>query len=117
MNNEDSLDRRAGGKEHAADDAAVVRRRVAALGRLLAIAQRDTGQSRRCADFLLAWHSGAENGGWDPTDFWSVDEQIADDMLTVLSLIRESAGLYPGDFGGFNRAIEALWKQWRGARR
>ena len=34
------------------------------LERLLRIARRDTGQSRRVADFLLAWHNAEENGGW-----------------------------------------------------
>jgi hypothetical protein len=36
------------------------------------IAKRDTGQSRRVANFLLAWHNPEENGGWDPTDLWNV---------------------------------------------
>jgi hypothetical protein len=40
------------------------------------------------ADFLLAWHNAAD--GWDPTDLWNVDDAIADDMLTVLGLVRES---------------------------
>ena len=39
-----------------------------ALTRLIEIAQKDTGQSRRVADFLLAWHNAAENGGWDVTN-------------------------------------------------
>ena len=52
-----------------------------ALTRLIEIAQKDTGQSRRVADFLLAWHNAAENGGWDVTDLWNVDQSIADDML------------------------------------
>jgi hypothetical protein len=41
-----------------------------ALGRLISIASRDTGQSRRLANFLLAWHNAEENGGWDPVDLW-----------------------------------------------
>ena len=45
-----------------------------ALTRLIEIAQKDTGQSRRVADFLLAWHNAAENGGWDVTDLWNVDQ-------------------------------------------
>ena len=32
---------------------------------------KDTGQARRVASFLLAWHNAEENGGWDPTDLWS----------------------------------------------
>jgi hypothetical protein len=35
------------------------------LEELLAVAQRDTGQSRKVANFLLAWWYAAENGGFD----------------------------------------------------
>jgi hypothetical protein len=38
-----------------------------AVARLIEIAERDTGQSRRVANFLLAWHNAEENGGWDIT--------------------------------------------------
>jgi len=48
-----------------------------ALERLFQIALRDTGQSRRVANFLLAWHNAEENGGWDPVDLWNVDDAIA----------------------------------------
>ena len=41
---------------------------AAALERLIDIAQRDTGQSRRVADFLLAWWNAGECGGFDLTD-------------------------------------------------
>lgn len=61
-----------------------------ALGRLLHIAAGSTGQSRRVADFLVAWHNAEENGGWDPVDLWSVDAGIADDIEAVLHLIRAS---------------------------
>jgi hypothetical protein len=61
-----------------------------ALGRLCAIAKRDTGQSRRVANFLLTWHNAGENGGWDPPDLWSVDTAIAEDMLAVLKLAKDS---------------------------
>lgn len=33
-----------------------------ALERLITIAQRDTGQSRRVADFLLAWWNAGQCG-------------------------------------------------------
>ena len=33
-----------------------------ALARLFEVAKRDTGQSRRVASFLLAWHNAEENG-------------------------------------------------------
>jgi hypothetical protein len=54
-----------------------------ALERLLRVARKDTGQARRVADFLLAWHNAEENGGWDPVDLWNVDDAIAEDMRTV----------------------------------
>lgn len=82
-----------------------------ALARLCAIARRDTGQSRRVADFLLAWHNGQENGGWDPTDLWNVDAAVADDMIVVLNLVRTSRQ-YPGDLG-FEPEIQAIWRLWR----
>jgi hypothetical protein len=82
-----------------------------AVRRLLAVACRDTGQSRRVANFLLAWHNAAENGGWDPTDLWGVDDEIARDMLTVLELAR-SSGRYPSDLG-FKNEIEIVWRLWR----
>ena len=83
-----------------------------ALGRLCAIARRDTGQSRRVANFLLAWHNAEENGGWDPTDLWNVDTVVAEDLRTVLKLASESRW-YPGDLG-FEPEIKAIWQLWRG---
>ena len=82
-----------------------------ALGRLIHVARKDTGQACCVADFLLAWHNAEENGGWDPVDLWSVDAAIADDMLLVLQLIRESHR-YPGDLG-FQPEVEAMWRMWR----
>lgn len=83
-----------------------------ALGRLCVIARRDTGQSRRVANFVLAWHNAEENGGWDPTDLWNVDTAVAEDLLTVLKLASESRK-YPGDLG-FEPEIKAIWQLWRG---
>lgn len=83
-----------------------------ALERLLRIARQDTGQARRVASFLLAWHNAAENGGWDPTDLWNVDASIAGDMLKVVRLILDSHR-YPNDLG-FSEEIAAVWRLWRG---
>lgn len=54
-----------------------------ALERLIDHAQSDTGQSRRAANFLLAWWNAGDNGGFDLTDLWGVDSAIAADMQTV----------------------------------
>lgn len=42
---------------------------LSAIRRLMTIASQDTGQSRRVANFLLAWHNAEGNGGWDPVIF------------------------------------------------
>ncbi|WLW63573.1 ParB/RepB/Spo0J family partition protein [Achromobacter aegrifaciens] len=69
-----------------------------ALARLINIARSDTGQSKRVANFLLAWWNATNCGGFDLTDLWSVDAEIGDDMLVVLGLIRESRA-YPDTLG------------------
>ena len=56
---------------------------LAAVGRLLVIAKNNSGQARRVANFLLAWHNAEENGGWDPVDLWQLDTGIAQDILLV----------------------------------
>jgi hypothetical protein len=84
------------------------------LSRLFQVARRDTGQSRRVANFLLAWNNAEENGGWDLVDLWSVDAVLAEDMLRVLELIRVSHS-YPADLG-FGAEIDAVWRQWRAER-
>jgi len=48
----------------------------AALERLLAIALQGTGQSRRVADFLLAWWNARQCGGFDLTTMWGCDSAI-----------------------------------------
>lgn len=90
---------------------AVVSEGIAALGRLIPIALRGTGQSRRVADFLLAWHHAQENGGWDPTDLWSIDSAIAEDIIAAIKLLR-AARRYPCDLG-FQREIERIWELWK----
>ncbi len=67
-----------------------IKEALAALDRLIIIAQSDTGQSRRVANFLLAWWNAGNCGGFDLTDLWMVDRAIADDILTVTGLIAQS---------------------------
>jgi len=88
---------------------------AATIARLIAIALRDTGQSQKVANFLLAWHNASENGGWDPTELWGVDQQIAGDMLKVLHLVRLTHR-YPADLG-FEKEIKQVWDLWRGSTR
>lgn len=85
----------------------------AALERLIGHAQRDSGQSRHCADFLLAWWNAEKCGGFDLTDGWPCDEQIVEDMVTVMSFVLRSAnGSYP-DKLGYGPVFEQLVHDWR----
>ncbi|MBB1597433.1 ParB/RepB/Spo0J family partition protein [Achromobacter sp. UMC46] len=84
-----------------------------ALARLIRIALRDTGQSCRVASFLLAWWNATNCGGFDLTDFWTVDPEVADDMLSVIAVIRQTRG-YPDILGtairGQFETLVALWR-------
>ena len=60
---------------------------LAALDRLVTIAQGDTSPARRVANFLLAWWNASDCGGFDFTDLWMLDRAIIDDLLSVIQLI------------------------------
>ena len=81
------------------------------LERLIAIAQSDTGQARRVADFLLAWWNAGSCGGFDFTDLWGIDRSIADDMVIVFSYVAR-ANAYP-DTLGFNVEFQSIVRAWR----
>lgn len=83
----------------------------AALLRLLEIAYHDTGQSRRVADFLLAWWNADECGGFDLTDIWCLDWEIAQDVRRVFTFIAGHQR-YP-DTLGFNREFTRVVRAWR----
>jgi hypothetical protein len=82
-----------------------------ALDRLIRIAKSDTGQSRRVADFLLAWWNAANCGSFDLTNLWAVDERIATDMQTVFGFIARIHS-YP-DALGYKQDFQAIIEQWR----
>lgn len=77
-----------------------------ALERLLAHAQRETGQARRVADFLLAWWNPDECGRFDLRDAWNLDDEIVADIETVFGLIVHGRR-YP-DMLGYGSAFENL---------
>lgn len=56
-----------------------------ALMRLFEVAQRDTGQSRRVASFLLGCYNGTRFP-FDLTDFRDLDYELFDDCMTVLRM-------------------------------
>ncbi len=85
----------------------------AALERLITVARSDTGQSRKVANFLLAWWNAEACGGFDLTEVWGVDPSIAADMLTVFALLA-GCHRYP-DSMGYGQQFEAIVRAWRPA--
>ena len=84
---------------------------AAALERLLAHAQRDSGQSRRVADFLLAWWNSCSCGAFDLTSLWALDAAIMADMTIVFGLIGR-IHRYP-DSLGYEDEFKAVVQAWR----
>jgi hypothetical protein len=91
------------------------RTQIEALDRLVAITKSDTGQSARVANFLLAWWNAGDNGGFDFTDLWNVDEAIANDMLLVAGLITGCRS-YPDAFG-YEEDFRQMVMDWRKPKR
>lgn len=81
-----------------------------AIERLFAIAKHDTGQSRRVANFLLAWWNANRDGGFDLTDLWNVDAEIADDMVTVFRMVAHTR-CYPDSLGYDFSELVTLWRK------
>lgn len=88
---------------------------IQALDRLVKIAQSNTGQSRRVANFLLAWWNAGDNGGFDFTDLWNVDLEIAQDMLVVFALIANCRNY--ADRYGYEAEFRQLVTDWRQPKR
>ncbi|MFV0275814.1 MAG: hypothetical protein ACK5HY_01330 [Parahaliea sp.] len=89
-----------------------------ALERLITIAKSDTGSSRRVANFLLAWWNAEENGGFDFTDLWGLDAEVADDILVIVHFLTKR-NMYPDaletshgtiSYGPDFQQIVALWR-------
>ena len=56
------------------------------VARLMRIAIGDTGQCRRVADFLLAWHNAQENGGWSRSEKLGrggTDDELAKPLIAI----------------------------------
>lgn len=86
-----------------------------ALWRLIGIAQSDTGQSSRVADFLLAWWNAGSCGSFDLTTLWGVDTAIANDMTTVFALIARIHAYPPHLDPAFDAEFRAIVRAWRPA--
>lgn len=82
-----------------------------ALEKLLNVAHGDTGQSRRVANFILAWWNAEVHGGFDLTDLAELDREICEDMITVFTFIaREETLSYPD---AYKPEIIQIIRRWR----
>jgi hypothetical protein len=82
-----------------------------APSRLLPVAASETGQSRRVADFLLAWWNSGSYGAFDITTAWGLDAALAKDVITVFALAARCNN-YPDTLGygdEFKRVVHA-WR-------
>lgn len=84
-----------------------------AIERLLRVAESDTGQSRRCANFLLAWWNATDWGGFDLTDMWAIDLELAQDMVTVFALVSNFQRYPDSDVFGYGPRFERIVERWR----
>jgi hypothetical protein len=88
-------------------------REKAALERLIQIAQAATGQGRMTATFLLSWWNAPSFGGFDLTTLWSVDPEIAADMVTIFSWVSKCRH-FPDDLG-YDEQFRRIVRTWRPA--
>lgn len=82
-----------------------------ALERLIDHAKRDSGQSRRVADFLLSWWNAGQCGGFDMTTMWGCDDEIVEDMTVVFGFVGRNS-TYP-DGLGYEAEFDAIVREWR----
>lgn len=82
-----------------------------AVNRLLKLAQSDTGQARRVANFILAWWNADELGGFDIADLFAVDAAIGRDMALVFTYLATlPMAEYPEEREAEIREIIRRWR-------
>lgn len=86
----------------------------AALTRLIPIAMSDTGQSKRVADFLMAWWNGPDLGHFQIADIFGLDAAIANDITTVIGFLGQNdRGAVYIDSLGFAEEMQDIIALWR----
>lgn len=74
--------------QHEAERAPIIAAGIEALRRLVAVAQRDSGQSKKCGRFLLSCYNG-QAWPFDLTDLRGLDRALFEDCMTVLRMDRQ----------------------------
>ncbi|VEF10852.1 Uncharacterised protein [Pseudomonas fluorescens] len=85
-----------------------------ALEHLLALAERDTMQSRKVANFLLAWWNATENGGFDFADLHGLNAHTVSSCSAVFSWIGQNAAT--PEAIGYAPRFRALALKWHAVR-
>lgn len=82
-----------------------------ALQKLIDIANNDTGQARRVANFILAWWNADVHGGFDLIDLANVDRDVSDGMATVFTFLAREDDLVHPD--AYKPEIIQINRRWR----
>ncbi len=83
-----------------------------ALDVLIPVARSDTGQSRRVANFLLAWWNGPDLGHLEVVDIASIDRELAEAMCVILLFLGQH-GMEYANLWGRRKDMEDLFDLWR----
>lgn len=86
---------------------------LAALTRLIPIAMSDSGQSRRVANFLMAWWNGPELGHFEIADLFGLDVAVANDIATIVGYLGQRPGAIYIDALGFAEEMQDIIALWR----
>jgi len=81
-----------------------------ALDILIPVAKSDTGQSRICADFLLAWWNGHTLGRFDIVEVASVDWKLGMAMAVIVLHLAQYGTWYPK---AFEKEFFEIIDRWR----
>lgn len=85
-----------------------------ALDILIPVARSDTHQSRRVANFLLAWWNGPDNGHFPIVDVAATDRELGEAMAIIVLFLAQNSMEY-ANLWGRRQDMEDLIDQWRGA--
>lgn len=90
----------------------------AALAALFDLAEGYGGGAARARRLLCAWFNGAELGGFDLADLWSLDDKHRAAAVVVFTLVaRLPVGTYADAFPEFGPRMRELAKRrWRETR-
>lgn len=99
-------------EQRMADRPAIREQGVEALQRLMAVAKRDTGQSRVVARFLLGCYNGLRFP-FDLSDFRLLDYELFEDCLAVLKMDKQPEMEVHQYFKFGGRMFENLASSWR----